>query len=122
MRLPIRVRLTAWYVVFLGVTLIALGAFLVLELRSDLRSTIEHEVQMSAAAIRENYLDDGIAGFREISAATLHRSGSEAQILSGSGGVLASYGGDIARDPMIPPAQVATALGAAARQENVQAR
>jgi heavy metal sensor kinase len=119
MRLPIRVRLTAWYVLFLLVTLSALGAFLVLRLRSDLRSTIDHEVQMSAAAIRENYLDDGIAGFREISLATLRRSGSQAQILNPDGRVLVSYGGDAAGDPMIPLARVAAALRSAPRQEDV---
>jgi luciferase family oxidoreductase group 1 len=72
--LPIRVRLTAWYAVFLAVTLIALGAFLVIELRSDLRSTIDRELRTSSGAIAQNYGADGIPGFRATTAAALRRS------------------------------------------------
>jgi hypothetical protein len=35
-RLPIRARMTAWYVVLLAAIIVAVGAFLVLRLRSDL--------------------------------------------------------------------------------------
>ena len=47
MRLPIRARLTAWYVLIAAVALAGVGAFLVLKLRSDLRSTIDREVGSS---------------------------------------------------------------------------
>ncbi len=110
MKLPIRVRLTAWYAVFLAATLAALGAFLVLELRSDLRSTIDREVSASSFAIRQTYRDEGITGFREISAATLRRSGALAQILSPGGQVMASYGGELTQDPMLSRAQRVTAM------------
>lgn len=62
-------------------TLAALGAFLVLELRSDLRSTIDREVRTSSFAM---------IGFKEISAATLRRSGALAQILGPGGTVIAA--------------------------------
>ncbi len=110
MRLPIRARLTVWYAVFLTVTLAALGAFLVLELRTDLRSTIDREVRSSSFAIRQTYIDEGITGFREISAATLRRSGALAQILDPAGQVIASYGGDLAQDSMLPSPGLAAAL------------
>jgi heavy metal sensor kinase len=99
--LPIRARLTAWYALFLLTILVALGAFLVLMLRSDLRSTIDREIRTSSAAISQNYAEEGISGFHEISAAALRRSGSGAQVLDARGRVLVSYGGDLAQDPMV---------------------
>lgn len=111
--LPIRARLTAWYALFLVGTLIALGAFLVLKLRSDLRATIDHEVRISSSAIRQGYLNHGARGFREITAATLQRTGTEAQVLDGRGRVLISYGGDVAQDPMVAGSQLTRALGSA---------
>lgn len=115
MRLPIRARLTAWYALFLAGILVALGAFLVLKLRSDLRSTIDREVRASSSAIAQNYLDSGIGGFREIGAATLRRSGSAAQIVDARGHLVAAYGGDIAQDPMVPAARRAAALAGRAQ-------
>ena len=50
MNLPIRVRLTAWYAALLALIIVGLGAFLVLQLRSDLRETIDTEIL--AASIR----------------------------------------------------------------------
>jgi heavy metal sensor kinase len=108
--LPIRARLTAWYALFLLTMLVALGAFLVLRLRSDLRSTIDREVRTSSAAISQNYADEGISGFREISAAALRRSGSDSQVLDTGGRVLVSYGGDLAKDPIVPAARLGPAL------------
>ncbi len=110
MKLPIRARLTAWYALFLAVMLVALGAFLVLRLRSDLRSTIDRELRTSSGSIKQNYAEEGITGFREISAATLRRSGADAQVLDPTGRVIVSYGGDTAADPMVPPGRRAPAL------------
>jgi heavy metal sensor kinase len=112
LKLPIRGRLTAWYAVFLTATLGALGAFLVLELRSDLRSTIDREVSASSFAIRQTYVDEGMTGFKEISAATLRRSGALAQILGPAEQVIASSGGDLAQDPMLSPGAQAEAMRA----------
>ncbi len=110
MKLPIRVRLTAWYALFVAGVLVALGAFLVLELRSDLRSTIDREVGTSSMTITQNYLDEGPGGFREIAEAALVRGGSDAQVLDARGNVIVSFGGDLAGDPMVPPARRAAAL------------
>jgi heavy metal sensor kinase len=94
--------LTAWYALFLAVTLVSIGAFLVLKLRSDLRSTIDREVRTSSATIARNYRTEGTDGFKEISAASLLRSGSAAQVLDEHGKVVIYYGGDLAQDPMLP--------------------
>ncbi len=107
MRLPIRVRLTAWYALFLAAIMIALGAFLVLKLRSDLRATIDREVRTSSATITASYAREGVAGFSETAAAALIRSGSFAQVADTRGHIVTSFGGDTAQDPIVPPARLA---------------
>ncbi|HWK17823.1 MAG TPA: ATP-binding protein [Solirubrobacteraceae bacterium] len=107
MRLPIRIRLTAWYALFLAAIMVALGAFLVLKLRADLRATIDREVRTSSAAITASYGREGAVGFRETAAAALIRSGSFAQVADTRGGVLTSFGGDTAQDPVVAPARLA---------------
>jgi heavy metal sensor kinase len=100
MTLPIRARLTAWYALFLAGTIAGLGAFLVIELRSDLRSTIDRELHTGSGAIVQNYVVDGLTGFRQTSEAALRRSGSAAQVLSPDGHVVAAYG-EVAHTPML---------------------
>jgi heavy metal sensor kinase len=109
-KLPIRVRLTVWYALLLAAILLALGAFLVLRLRSDLRSTIDREVRDGAMTIAGNYVHEGVDGFREISIAALPRSGSATQVLSTSGRVLVGYGGAVADRPMLSAAAREAAL------------
>jgi two-component system, OmpR family, sensor kinase len=110
MRLPIRARLTTWYALFLAATLAAVGAFLVLKLRADLRGTIDREVRASSAAIRQSYAQEGTSGFAETSSAALRRGGSDAQVLDPRGRVIAAYGADLASDPMLSDAQRKAAL------------
>ncbi len=110
MNLPIRTRLTLWYALMLAAILIAVGAFLVLKLRSDLRSSIDRAVRGSSGAIAQNYDDSGISGFRKTSAAALRRSGDAAQLLDLSGRIVATYGGDVSQDPMISPARLTAVL------------
>jgi heavy metal sensor kinase len=102
MRLGIRARLTVVNLLFLIVIVGGLGAFLVLRLRADLLSTIDRGVRSSAAAIKQNYVDEGPGSFTEFSAATLRRSGAVSQVLGPHGHVLLAYGGDTADDPMVP--------------------
>jgi heavy metal sensor kinase len=104
MRLPIRVRLTAWYVVLLAAIIVALGAFLVLRLRADLTARIDREIQASAVQIAQGYAAEGPEDFRDVSRTVLPRGGSASQILDPSGRVLVAYGEPIARQP-IPPAK-----------------
>jgi two-component system, OmpR family, sensor kinase len=110
MRLPIRARLTMWYALFSAVILIGLGAFLVLKLRSDLRSTIDRDVRSSADAIVLSYAADGVIGFREATTAALRHSGAAAQVLDSNGRVVASFGGDLGQDPLIPRSLQVAAL------------
>jgi heavy metal sensor kinase len=107
--LPIRSRLTAWYTVFVAIMLALFGAFLVIELRSDLRSTIDRELHTGSGAITQNYQADGVVGFRATSVAALRRSGSEAQVLDASGSVVVAYG-LLAHQPMLSARSEAAAL------------
>ncbi len=103
MRLSIRARLTAWYVLLTAVTLVGVGAFLVLKLRSDLRSAIDRDVRSSVSAIEVSYLAEGGRGFAEASAASLRRTNAAAQVLGAHSRVLVLYGGDLAQDPLLSP-------------------
>ena len=47
-RLPIRARMTAWYVVLLGAIVVAVGAFLVVRLRSDLTEAVDRTLHPAA--------------------------------------------------------------------------
>ena len=61
-RLPIRARLTAWYALLAALALAVVGVFLVLKLRSDLRSTIDREVRSAVSVIEQSYLAEGRPG------------------------------------------------------------
>jgi signal transduction histidine kinase len=119
-RLPIRVRLSAWYALLLAAIIVALGAFLVLRLRSDLRTTIDREVRGSSATVSANYQIEGVDGFREVSAAALPRPGSPAQVLDAGGRVVVSYGGVESARPMVSASQRAAAM--AGRRDLVDVR
>ncbi|MBV9310534.1 MAG: HAMP domain-containing protein, partial [Solirubrobacterales bacterium] len=110
MRLPIKVRLTASYLVFLALILGGLGAFVVLRLRADLRSTIDRELRESSGAIKQNYVGEGPTGFSEISVAALRGGGANAQVLDSRGRVVVSYGGGMAKEPVASGQQRQRAL------------
>ena len=59
-RLPVRVRLTAWYLGLLAVILATLGSFLLLRLRADLVAETDQVLDTQAVAI----LADTDAGAR----------------------------------------------------------
>jgi heavy metal sensor kinase len=109
-RLPIRVRLAAWYALLLAAILIALGVFIVVRLRVDLRETIDSGVRGSMAKVSANYRVEGTGGFREVSAAALPRSGSASQVIDPSGRVVVSFGGATANASMISRSQRTAAL------------
>jgi heavy metal sensor kinase len=109
-RLPIRVRLTAWYVVLLAAIVVALGTFLVLQLRADLQETIDSEVRASSVQIARAYAKEGPEDFRDVSATVLTLGGSVAQVLDPNGRVLMSYGRLAADRPIAPAGARADAL------------
>lgn len=110
MRLPIRVRLTAWYAVLLAVIIVALGTFVVLRLRSELRTTIDREVRASTTQIAIGYRAEGAKDFRDVSQTVLPRGHSAAQVLDPRGRVLVTHGDRVAAEPMVGKRARADAL------------
>ncbi|HSD78076.1 MAG TPA: ATP-binding protein, partial [Solirubrobacteraceae bacterium] len=109
MKLPIRLRLTAWYVLLLAVILAGLGAFVVLQLRSDLRQAVDRDIQASLPHIQAGYREGGREDFVDESATALARSGSVAQVIDPTGSIVARYG-DTRPGPLAAAAVRARAL------------
>jgi hypothetical protein len=61
-RTPIRLRLTAWYVLVLAAVLAALGAFVVTRLRSDPTSEVDRSLRSAADQIALGYRAGGGPG------------------------------------------------------------
>ncbi|HKE78216.1 MAG TPA: ATP-binding protein [Solirubrobacteraceae bacterium] len=110
MSLPIRARLTVWYAALLAVIVIALGAFLVLRLRSDLQAQVDRDVRAGAATITSGFAADGTDEFLEVAEKVLPHGGSAAQVLDPSGRVLLMYGDSVSGRAMVPPEARAAAL------------
>jgi heavy metal sensor kinase len=117
---PIRVRLTAWYAVLLAAIVIGLGAFLVLQLRGDLRGQIEEEVRLSAVQIGRGYEDEGPEDFIDVSRTVLPAGRSAAQIIAASGRVRYTYGPLAGARPIVGAGVRAAALGDETRLLDVQ--
>ena len=96
---PIRLRLAVWFAALLTTTLVAFGAFLVIQLRTDLHQDMDRELRTSSATIVEAIADDGdetpahtgkdlADDFRETTGVVLPDKGAAAQVLSADGEVL----------------------------------
>jgi two-component system, OmpR family, sensor kinase len=109
-RLPVRTRLTAWYAALLAVIVVALGAFLVLQLRSDLQEAVDRDVREAADMIAHGYAADGTGEFLEVAEKVLPRGGSAAQVLDPDGRLLLSYGDEVATASMASAGARADAL------------
>jgi heavy metal sensor kinase len=107
---PIRARLTAWYAALLGVIIVALGAFLVLRLGSDLQATVDRDVRQGSAVIAGAYARGGTGEFLEVAETALPRGGSAAQVVDRDGRVLLTYGDEVSARQMAPATALADAL------------
>jgi two-component system OmpR family sensor kinase len=107
MKAPIRVRMTVWYVVLLGVIIASVGAFLIVRLRADLTGATDRALSPALEQIRAGYRVEGVAEFQDKSASVLTGERPAAQILSVSGRVVATSGDGLARRPMLDPGRLA---------------
>jgi two-component system OmpR family sensor kinase len=112
-RLPIRIRLAAWHAILLAAIIVALSAFLVLQLRADLEATIDRDVRKHAAELARVYDHEGAEDlredWREVAQTLLPGGdGGVAQVLDPSGHVVISDGG-LAGSALIAPAQARAA-------------
>ena len=114
MNLPIRARLTAWYVGLLGLILLALGTFLVVRLRADLVRGVDRELDTRAAQIALG-LQNGCEGeFQDVSDASLvglPLGESGAQVVGADGSVTESTGDHVVDRPLLTAEQVRRVLG-----------
>jgi signal transduction histidine kinase len=110
---PIRARLTAWYVLALALVLVALGAFVVTRLRSDLTSELDRGLRSAAGQIALGYGLEGPQEFRDVTPTVLpgpRGHGSGAQIVQRSGHVRYATGDAVTRMRLVSRATLADAL------------
>jgi len=110
-RLPVRVRLTAWYLGLLAVILATLGSFLLLRLRADLVAETDQVLDTQAVAI----LADTDAGARldtipPTGVAGLPAGDTAVQLLSPTGAVLDRAGPATPERPLLTSAMVRRVL------------
>jgi heavy metal sensor kinase len=112
-RLPIRVRLTAWYTTLLVVVLAVLGTYQVQRLHAELTKDLDRSLSLRSAQIAVAYRSDAaVAEFTELSNSVLSGlpTDSGAQVLSASGAVMDTSEDAVAVVPMITRDQVASVL------------
>jgi heavy metal sensor kinase len=118
--MPIRVRLTAWYSLLLAAIIVGLGIFVVLQLRSDLRATVDREVRDGSGQITQGYSAEGREEFRDVARTVLPRRSGAAQVLDASGQVLLTNGQLVAEKPMVSVRARADALAGKSRLVTVR--
>ena len=114
MRLPIRVRLAAWYTALLATAIVALSVFLVLQLRADLLDSIDEQVDHGSLELTDAIVDSGDDAeqdpddaldddrdFREAAQAILSPADGGAQLLDEQGNILVHYGFAAGSSPFV---------------------
>jgi two-component system, OmpR family, sensor kinase len=103
MALPIRVRLTIWYCVVLGLILLVTGALVVLEVQVNLRNATDQELRLAASEITVDYHVSGSESeFRDVTDASLGglpADASAAQLLTPSGTIVEQAGAPLGPQP-----------------------
>ena len=104
MNLPIRLRITIWYVALLAILMASLGAFVVIRLRSDLVAGVDSTLATRASQIALGLRGPGEGEFQDVSDAALQQlpgSESAAQLLGTRGSVLERSGDTAAASAMV---------------------
>ncbi len=110
MNAPIRVRLTAWYVLVLALVIAAICVFVVTRLRSDLTSEVDRSLGSAADQIARGYREDGAIEFPDLARSVLPGGAGRAgaQIIDARGDIIV-FEGFTADEPLIDAARVARA-------------
>jgi heavy metal sensor kinase len=123
MNVPLRARLTMWYVGLLAVAFFILGGFLILRLHAGLLRGLDETLATRAAQISLG-LDDGCDGeFQDVTGASLiglPQGESGAQLLSPQGRVRETTGDPAARQPLLTTEQIASVMGGATVTQTVR--
>ena len=124
MRLPIRVRLTAWYVALLAVMIAALGVFVVTRLRADLTADADRSLGSGAAQIRPALERGGPATAPALSATVLRvlPGDSGSQVIAADGRVTPLSGPDLPRQALLTADQRRAVLAGGTVRTTTHAR
>jgi len=90
-RLPIRARLTVWYIAVLTAIIAVLGGFVLLQFRADMRAGIDRDVRHTWRPLARQYAAGGLQDFASYSSTVLPRDGAD-QVFDSGGRLLASWG------------------------------
>jgi heavy metal sensor kinase len=105
--LPVRTRLTLWYVALLAAILTAVGAFLVLRLHADLTAELDRRLNPALDQIARGYHQEGAPELPDISGTVLSGESAASQVLDARGAVVAAYR---APRPLLNPQDVRAVL------------
>ncbi len=123
MNLPLRARLTMWYVGLLAVVLFVLGSFLIVRLQAGLVRGLDEGLASRAAQISLG-LQRGCEGeFQDVTDASLvglPQGESGAQLLGPNGRVLEASGDPVAQRPLLTPEQVKAVMAGTTRAQTVR--
>ena len=101
MKAPIRVRITAWYVILLSLVLAAVGAFVVVSLRGELIASDDRGLHAAIGQITSGYHIEGIPEFKDTSQTVLAGERAASQVVAPDSHVIAWFGDPVARAPML---------------------
>ena len=110
MTVPIRVRMTLWYAALLALIIAALGAFLVLRLRTDLTNALDGRLRPALDQIALGYQAEGTLEARDVSATVLSETAAASQVLMPDGRVVVSFGGRKAARPLLSVADIRSVI------------
>ena len=119
MRLAIRVRLTVWYIAVLTAIIGALGPFVVLQFRADMRAAIDRDVRHSWRPLARQWGAGGLEDFAAYSGTVLPREGAD-QVFDSGGRLLASWGAAAERSLIATPEIRADAVAGQTRAVTVK--
>jgi two-component system, OmpR family, sensor kinase len=120
--LPLKGRLTLWYVTLFALIVGAWSVFVVVIVRADLNAATDRALSLRASQVSQDFGDADEADFPDIVSAPLSGTpGVEAiaQLLSLDGSVLQSSGGAVASSPIAAADVVAKAVATGAAQTRV---
>jgi signal transduction histidine kinase len=109
-RLPIRLRMTAWYVGLLAVLLAVVGAVLVVRLRSGLVGEVDRALRPASDQIALDYGREGTREFADSAGTVLKGERAVAQLLDAGGSVVSTFGDPVGATPMLDRDERAAAL------------
>jgi signal transduction histidine kinase len=111
--LPIKARLTLWYVGLLAVILTGIGAALLIDLNQHLLASTDQSLRLASSEIAMDYREEGGGAFLDVTDASLGGlplNQSIAQILGSNGEVVVSGGNRRSSQALLSRAEIRTTL------------